>query len=326
MAIILENFYPVHPPSEVQSMSEAQHKAALQYLSLKLSVRDRLQGVQALCKDKPDILSGVVKQQVALLEPVLKALHDGKFDIGKLVNLMKTVLEDMLKTSKVTKSYKPGVSDFFGFFTRILPEVWRILHEGATKCPSLHSAVYSWCRMALDNFHSHDTQFGDLKTGSMTGPLLAIFDSLPSEQRESVRQVLGNHAVYMAESRDQSRRKLQDVLNLKSSPDMMGPGPILPRWHALLDDTLVTPAEQRGSVREARSLEAAAARQQHTVAPHTMVVVRTLGPAFREYLMASGSGALSMKGMAGSLPVVGSDPVGSYAAEKMGPIESAREI
>lgn len=327
VAIILESFYPTHPPSEVQAMSEAHHTAALQYLSLKLSIRDRVQGVQAICKDKPDILSDVVKESMFLLEPLLKTLHDGKFDIGKVINLQKTFLEDFIKTAKITKNYKPGVADFFAFYTRMMPAIWRILHEGATRCPSLHGAVYEWCRDALDKFHGHDAQFGDLKTGSMTGPLLAMYERLPTEQRGPIREVLNNHAVYMTESRNQSRRKLQDVLNRQSSPEIIGPGPILPRWHSLLDSTLVTPADLNGPVRLAQSLEGAASRQQHTVAPDTTIVVQSLGPTFREYLMANGGGAFSMKGMAGSLHRAAlMDPVDSLASEKVGAMAEVYRI
>lgn len=305
VAIILDTFYPGHPPQEVQAMTEVQHTAALEYLSLKLSIRDRLEGVKAVCKEKPDILSDLARESISLVEPTLKALHEGKFDLGKIINLVKGLQEDMIKTAKVTKNYKPGVTEFYGFFTRNFPSIWRILHEGATCCPSLHTAVKVWCRSALENFAARDSQFGEASTGVMTGPLLAMFDRLPIEVRGSVRTALNDHAVYLVESRDQSRRKLQDVLNKQSSPDMVGPGPILPRWHALLDSTVLTPASQSGPVRVAKSLEGAAVRQQHMMAPDTSVVVEVLGSTFRELLMSQGSGALSMKGMAGSLPQAG---------------------
>lgn len=314
IAIILDAFYPIHPPTEVQAMSEAQHQVALEYLSLRLSIRDRLEGVQALCKEKPDILSNIVRESVGLLEPTLKSLHEGKFDIGKLINLQKTFNEDLVKTAKVTKNYKPAVSDFFAFYTRTMPAVWRLLHESSTRCPSLHKAVYDGCRDALDNFQAHGSPSGDVTTGSMTGPLLAMFDQLPSEQRGGVRQALDKHAVYMAEARNQSRQKLQDVLNKQCSPDMIGPGPILPRWHSLLDSTLLTPAEVVGPVRVARDLQGAALRQQHAVAPDTAMVVQALGPTFRDYLMANGTAAFSMKAMAGGLPRA--DTMGNVASEK----------
>lgn len=325
VAIILDAFYPIHPPTEVQAMSEGQHKAALEYLSLRLSVRDRLEGVQALCKEKPDILSNIVKESVSLLEPTLKSLHEGKFDIGKLINLQKTFNEDMVKTAKVTKNYKPAVSDFFAFYTRMMPTVWKMLHEASTRCPSLHKAVYDGCREALDNFQAHGGQAGEgVKTGSMTGPLLAMFEQLPSEQRGGVRQALDKHAAYMADARSQSRQKLQQVLNKQGSPDMIGPGPVLPRWHSLLDSTLLTPAEVVGPVRVARGLEGAASRQQHAAAPDTTLVVQALGGPFRDYLMTNGSGAFSMKAMAGSLPYA--DNMVNVAGEKRAVVAQVDQI
>lgn len=306
VAIILATFYPSHPPVEVLAMSEAQHAAALEYLSLKLSIRDRVESVRTVCKEKPDILSSMVKESVGLLEPMLKTLHEGKFDIGKLVNLHKKVNEDLVKTAKVTKSYKPGVSDFFDFYSRQTPEMWRLLHEGATKCPSLHSATYAWMRHALDQFQAQDQQAGEAKTGPLTGPLLGLFEQLPTEQQGAIRQALNEQAAYLAASRAQSQQKLQDVLSKKSPPDSIGPGAILPRWHALLDGTVLTPAQAAGPVQVARSLEGAGARQQHAVAPDTSMVVQALGPAFREYLMAHGGAAFSMRGVAASLQRTGS--------------------
>lgn len=329
VAVVLDAYYPIHPPAEVQAMTEAQHTAALEYLSIKLSIRDRLEGVQAVCKEKPDVLSNLIKESMGLLEPLLKTLHGGKFDIGKVINVHKTMTEDFLTTAKITKNGKPSVADFFAMYTRNIPAIWRILHEGAKRCPSLHAAVYAWCRNALDHFRNNgDSQFGDMRTGAMTGPLQTLFDKLPAGQHGPIRQALNSHAVYLAEVREQSRLELQDVLkNKQSSPKMLGPGAVLPRWHSLLDNTLLTPADGVGPVRVARSLEGAAARQQHAVAPNTEVVVQALGQTFREHLMSGGSSSLSMKGMAGSLPRVGlMDPMDSLATEKHGAVAGIRQL
>lgn len=321
IASILDTYYPAYPPEAVQNITHEQHTQALEYLSVQLSIRDRLEGVQAACKDKPDLLSPIVKEQMALITPLLKALHDGKFDVGQVITLHKVYTEDFLKTAKITKDHVPSVGDFYALFQRHVPALWRILHDGRNKCPSLHTAVYGWCSDALGQFRSHTTQDGELRTGAMTGPLSRMFDGLPAEQKKPVQAALDDHAAYLVAGRMASREMLQNVLSRRCSPDQIGPGPVLPRWHALLDATLLTPTSMSGSVRTGLRVSAIAAQQSVVGAPDSSVVRESLGKPFRAFLAEERSSSLSMGGMAASLPRVSiSEPRDNVSGQKKGAV------
>lgn len=305
---ILSGFYPVYPPEGVKDMAQAQHTAALEYLSLRLSIRDRRQGIQAICKEKPDLLSDIIKESMTIIEPFLKILHDGKFDLGKTVNLQKAFTEDFIKTAKITKNHTPGVADFFALLKRQLPLAWSTLHEASTRCPALHGMAYEWCRDALEKFRSTESSpyGGDLRTCAMTGPLLGLFNSLGTQEREAVLTVLNDQSYFITRTRAESRRRLQDVLDKRCTTDSIGPGPVLPRWHGLLDTSTLTATTPRGQPRTGRSLALDGLKVNQDTEPDCKVVLDALAEPFKQYLKTEKSSALSMSSLAGSLPTVGS--------------------
>lgn len=302
---ILDAHYPAYPPQAVQELDPEQHALAQEYLNIQLSIRDRLEGVQAICKEKPDLLSPIVKEQVALITPLLKALHDGKFDIGQIITLQKAYTEDFIKTAKVTKSYTPGVADFYGLFQRHLPALWKTLHEGAEKCPSLHTATYGWCSDALEQFRSSETRSGESRTGAMTSALQAMYAALPAGEKGAVQSAVDAHASYLATVRATNRSLLQEVLDKRCAPDQVGPSPVLPRWQELLDSTLLTPVEALGRARAGRSVSQTETRQGVLKAPDSSAAAAALGRPFREYLLVGRKSALSMGDMAVTLPQAG---------------------
>lgn len=312
IACIFDSFYPVYPPQTVQDITPDQHILAIEYLAVQLSIRDRLESIQTICKEKPDLLTPVIQNQMDLLAPLLKALHDGKFDIGHIITLQKAFTADLIKTAKITKDHAPGVDDFYTLFQGHMPALWKDLHEGARKCPQLHDAVYGWCSASIQHFRSPDAcedNTGVPRTGAATDALLGMFDKLPDGAREEVRSVLDGHGAYLGQIRDTSRAKLQEVLDRRCSPGQVGPGPVLPRWHALLDATLLTPNEMSGPVRSGRSANQVAARHDAAVAPDSSVVLESLSGPFRQYLCKERSGDFAAGEVTASLAEISlSDP------------------
>lgn len=302
VAAILAAHYPTHPPQAVQDLSADQHTLAQEYLAVQLSIRDRLEGVQTICKEKPDLLSPIVQEQMALITPFLKSLHDGKFDIGQIVSLAKVVVDDFIKTAKITKNYTPTVADFYGLAQRHVPAVWKLLSEGANKCPDLYDLVYRIISLGASNYRTSEVSSGAADTGAMTSTLHALFASLPAAEQAPVQAAIDVHATYLAELHKTNQRLLQDVLDKKCTPDQVGPNPALPRWQALLDATLLTPAEASGRPRTGRSVESGA-KQGVVRAPDSSVVSKALSKQFREHIAAERK--LSLAGLAASLPQAG---------------------
>lgn len=302
---ILEAHYPSGLPPTVQDMSPEQHDLAIEYLGIQLSIHDRRMGVQTICKDKPDLLTPLVREQVALLTPLLSALHDGKFDIGQAINLQKAYMEDYIKTAKITSKYTPTVADFHALLQRHIVPLWKMLHDGTVKCPSLHAAVEGWCNEAYVQFRLPGEKDGESRTGAMTGPLQAMYGNLSAAEKQAVTAALNEHAGYTAAVKATNRMLLQEVLDKRCSPSQVGPSPMLPRWHALLDAQLLTPATSVGPVRTGRSTGAVEKKEGMIEAPNSSVVVAALGKAFRAHVEAERVSALSMGDMAASLPRTG---------------------
>lgn len=302
---ILEAHYPSVPPPAVQDISPEQHDLAMEYLGIQLSIRDRRMGVQVICKDKPDLLSPIVKEMVALITPLLSILHDGKFDIGQVITLMKSWMEDFIKTAKVTSKYTPTVADFYALLQRHLVPFWKVLHDGTVKCPSLHAAVEAWCHEAYVQFRLPGEKDGESRTGAMTGALQAMYGDLPAAEKQAVAAALDEHAGYTAAVSMTNRMLLQEVLDKRCSPAQVGPSPMLPRWHALLDVQLLTPATSLGQVRTGRSTGLVEKKEGMIEAPNSSVVVSALGKAFRGHVEAERVSAFSMGDMASNLPRAG---------------------
>lgn len=302
VAALLAAHYPTQPPQPVQDLNADQHEIALEYLGIQLSIRDRLEGVQSICKDKPDLLSPIVQEQMALITPFLKSLHDGKFDIGQIISLLKTIVEDFIKTAKITKSYTPTVADFVALAQRQLPAVWKLLSEGANKCPDLYDLVYRLLSVGLGNYRTSEVRNGEAETGAMTAPLHAMFAALSAGEQSAIQPAIDAHAAYLAHILSNDKRLLQIVLDKKCTPDQVGPNPALPRLQALLDSTLLTSADASGKPRTGRNVQTGA-QQSVIKAPDSSPVVKALGKQFREHIVAERK--LSLGGLAANLPQSG---------------------
>lgn len=319
VAAILEQ----HNQPGAEGLSEEQHEVALEYLAIQLSIRDRREGVQASCKEKPDILSTIVKEQLGLLTPILKAATEGKLDLGQVITIQKAYIEDVLKTAKGRKDRAAGVDDFYAMLQRHVPGLWKFLSDGANRCPSLREAIYGWCRDSLHEFRSAETQKGELRTGAMTQPLSQLFQGLEEVKQQAVRSALDDHASFMLGMRMRSGDVLQDMLGGQSKPDQVGPSPVLPRLNALLDAQLLTPTSFRGPVRTGASVNKMAGQQSGTAAPDTSVVLEALGKPFRNYLR-NGTSPDQMEDVKANLSRVSvSEPRDGFNIQKTGSVVPA---
>lgn len=237
------------------SLTTEEHELALEYLSCLLAIRDRKEGIEAMCKASPDLLTVMTQEIMKLVTPLLQVLHDGKFDMGQVVKLQQRWNEDILKTAKVKKDHTPSIEDFVALIHRQLPALWKILHEGAVKCPSLPHDIEAWCQSCLVQFRRADGSAAvETKIGTLTGPLMDMFERLPPAEKRQVRDALQIYAQYMTNLKASSTLRMQQILD-KSTASFQGPGAVVPRWHALLDSTYITPATFKGPVRTGRDVK-----------------------------------------------------------------------
>ena len=75
VAVILETS---DPPFKIdaKTLNEHQHSVAMEYFSTYLSIRDREEITRVLCKSNPDVLTSTVRDAVAGMDPVIRAIHN----------------------------------------------------------------------------------------------------------------------------------------------------------------------------------------------------------------------------------------------------------
>ena len=134
----------------------------------------------------------------------------------------------------------------------------------------------------------------------MTGALTELFSAIPANQQPAVLEALDTHSDYLTALNISSLERTQSILD-NTSATMYGTGMYLARWHALLDETLITPATAQGPIRRGRDVkykegkgkgkvmwdsEAIAREVTREVPepPDISIVVKTLGEPFQDVL------------------------------------------
>jgi hypothetical protein len=239
---------------EAACLNVEQQEMAQEYYQLLLAIRDRNQGIDALIKQEPDLMSDLVREGIQAMQPMLQVLHDNKFDMGQAVKLNKAFTGDLLKTAKVRKNYTPSIEDFVALLRRQLPPTWSMLHDASKRCPEMSADIKAFLRNTLNQFRVEASTTQISAVGPLERPLLEIFDALSPEDQQEVRGALDSHAAYLLLSQQTSHKQLQQILdgNAKTS---LGPGLIIPRWESLMDSTLISPATLTGPIRRGREVK-----------------------------------------------------------------------
>ncbi|RDW58465.1 hypothetical protein BP5796_12395 [Coleophoma crateriformis] len=81
-----------------------------------------------------------------------------------------------------------------------------------------------------------------------------LFEQLAAQEQRPIRQALDVHATYFLLLDKFSTFKLQSILDGRLAT-LYVPGAFLPRWHSLLDKTLITPADTNGRVRQGNDIK-----------------------------------------------------------------------
>lgn len=244
----------------VDDLTETQHAKALEYLSLRLGVRDREEIVRVICHRTPDHLTTLINQCVTAYTPMIRQVHQA-------VNLSDTMwdferfVSDMLKMSKPAPDKKggearvPTVEDYVDLLHRHQQSTHKFLHQIARN----GKEVVTWWRDYLHKAVSQFRKDGAQPTSSTESStsknnnnirqsLASIFASLPPTEQSEIRTELNSHATYLSNLHAASAARITSVIDRTHSTPY-GPGAYLARWQNLLDTTLITPAKADGPVR-----------------------------------------------------------------------------
>ena len=284
--------------TSLEDLSESQHKDALEWFALQLSIRDRQKIIKTLCQRNPDHLTTAIQDAVAAYTPMIRRIHQA-------VNLADTMwdlerfITDMLKTAKPSPggekdSQPPAVEDFVDLLHRHQSSSHKFLHQVAKN----DKEVLGWWREYVQTAAQQFRADPSLPSNRTEQHMKEKFSSLPAKDQADVTSELAAHAEYLDELHAASAARIAAVVRrTRSTP--FGPGAYLARWQDLLDKTIVTPATVHGNVRlggtqsvreDAKDVDGTRAGGGGRVvdkmppAPSVAQVVRIFGPRFREAL------------------------------------------
>ncbi|KIW93440.1 uncharacterized protein Z519_06045 [Cladophialophora bantiana CBS 173.52] len=208
-------------------LTEVHHKQALEYLSIHLSIRDRKQLIQCLCKSTPDHLTLSVREVVDAYEPVIRRMHKA-IDLSSTLSDFEYFLKDLIKlarvqTDKSNKAIVPTVGDFVQLLRKHQRSCHVFMHQCAKNDKELTGWYLDWAKNAAAHFrqepggtHSDVVKHGKGGAGNLTPALHDLFSSLPQETQSRILPILDSHSEFLDKMHEQSLARLANVL--KSPP------------------------------------------------------------------------------------------------------------
>jgi len=308
--------------TNLSPLSEVQHKAALEYLDLQLSIHDREQLSNVICYHKPDLVTQAVRDLVAAYEPIIRALHNA-YDLSAGLTDFQNFLSDFIQLSKIPinalkrkslsgngsadESELPSVEDYVQLLKKHQGAAHRFLHQFIKNGGDMADLYRDYAKQAAKQFSKPLSKKGqnqeatssktDRAAGAFTEPLEAEFTKLPDRDRKKMLPILDAHADYLTTLYDSSKVRMRSILS-SSASTACGPGMYLARWRDLMDATLITPATADGEVRKGGTSDkgvlgtkraetgdgGAKKEKAGPKAPDTTDVIKLMMPAFKEML------------------------------------------
>ncbi|KAI1810889.1 hypothetical protein GGS20DRAFT_593761 [Poronia punctata] len=265
-----------------ESMTEKQHTLCLEYYATRLAVRDREKLTDVLCNSSPDLVTAIVSDGVAALDPMIRAVHKN-VDIRKHLNAVEAFISDFVKTTRSGPQYDetPSVKDLVQLLRRHRRLLWVYLHEFCSGCPDLRDIWREWMKDSLKTFRqpqsktrgagqdkntlAHDRTHADLGDMGVSRQLSEIYEKLSESQKQNVLEQIEAHSNYLSSLKELSRGRMQSVIdnlggkNHGKAKDISGPGVYASRWQSLLDETLITPSVPKGLPRRGKDVKGARA-------------------------------------------------------------------
>jgi hypothetical protein len=214
-------------------LTDMHHKQALEYLSIHLSIRDRRQLIQVLCKSTPDHLTMSVREVVDAYEPVIRRMHKA-IDLASTLSDFEYFLKDLIKLgrirtdNKTNKAVVPTVGDFVQLLRKHQRSCHVFMHQCAKNDKELTGWYLDWAKTAASRFKQEPSDTDndvDVETtathgkggaGNLTPALHSLFNSLDEATRSRILPVLDSHSDFLDDMHAQSLSRLASVL--KSPP------------------------------------------------------------------------------------------------------------
>lgn len=261
------------------SLKEEQNSLALDYLSIKTSLRDRKRIVAILCSRKPDILSSAVREGVAAYDPIIRALHNA-VDLSATMGDMQAFLDDLVAFAPAGKNTSTASAmEFVKLLRKHQSSFHRLAHQICKNGPEIIGWYKGYISDSALFFRVEPSSFHDGGAGKITSHLNALVSKLNEDERKQILSECDAYSTYLSTLASSSEEEMhfspppsQPVLTERKSfmaymttssrpttprtsrspsPHRAEPGPgvFLRRWQAYLSETTITPLRPQGPVR-----------------------------------------------------------------------------
>ncbi|KAL9104141.1 MAG: hypothetical protein Q9163_000888 [Psora crenata] len=242
------------------NLAEEQHTAALEYLAIQASIRDRDELIRILCHNQPDLLTSSVRALVAAYEPIIRALHRA-VDLSSGVSDLQEFLTALISLAKVDKRTQqakpPSIEDFCRLLSKYQGSSHRFIHQVLKNGPELSHWYLEYAARAIAQYKRKSQELQSMTAaGNFTPNLQVMYSALSREEKLKVATELDNHAEYLASLSASSTDAMRGIIaNLAEGVSLQanGPGIYLAKWQSLMDETPITPQTMVGMVRSGRS-------------------------------------------------------------------------
>ena len=220
------------------SLNEVQHRLAQDYLAIQLSIRDREQIINVLCRSQPDHLTDAVRSLVAAYEPMIRAVHNA-VDLSATLYDFEVFLRDMIKVAKVPEqprrgqpAQRPTVGDFVQLLKKHQGSSHKFMHQCAKNDKELTGWFHDYARTAASHFRRQKLQVSREKKGAveerkpthftpnagdLAEDLQTLYASLPPSKKEPIPPILDWHARHLEKLHNSSGARLRTVVTSPST-------------------------------------------------------------------------------------------------------------
>lgn len=260
-------------------LSDAQNALGLDYLSIKVSLRDRKKIVAILCSRQPDLTTQAVREAVAAYDPIIRALHNAA-DLSASMGDLQAFLDDLVFFAPSGKNTPAAtVSDFVRMLRKHQSSFHRLAHQICKNGPEMIGWYKGYIDDSAQFFRVNESEAQDGGAGKLNNQLNDLITNLPEDQRTQVLAECDAYATYLSDlaaaseadmkfapatvepspkrfmgfmgSRTPTSKPATPGTSRSPSPQRSDPGPgiFLRRWQAYVNETPITPARPHGPVR-----------------------------------------------------------------------------
>ncbi|KAL8800297.1 MAG: hypothetical protein Q9200_007287 [Gallowayella weberi] len=296
-------------------LTESSHKLALDYVSIKLAIRDREKLIEVLCHHSPDLVTKSIRELVTVYDPIIRALHKA-VDLSAGVTDLQNFIDDLINLSLIDKTKPaklPTVQDFCRLLEKHQKSSHVFIHQALKNGKELSQWYHEYASHAIEQYK----QMGDIdaaadgKTaaGDFTRCLNDLVSKLSEDQRQQVLKQLDQHATFLDSLAQQSKARMDKTVRASLEPKSSNnevegnPGMFLLKWQLFIDQTAITPGPTDNQPRSgktdsvvdatavdvdgeksATTHQAVATGARSLDSPNVDLVIRFLEPGFRDEL------------------------------------------